>query len=317
MPSKIKKNKKVAKKSNSIRALSPGDIVDVVSPGSASLKDDVEEAMELLRSWKLKPRISEKTFAAHPFHSNEDEVRLELLQKALNSKDSRAIWCLRGGYGANRLIPALSKMKKPKSQKALIGYSDITSLHILFQQKWNWTVFHGPLLETMISGRLSPNQIEEARRVLFGEVHEQSFQLEPMNPLAKKSKKIQAKLSGGNLVVVQSTIGSVAQLNLKNKILVLEEIGERGYRVDRMLEHLEQANILKGCKAVIFGNFLAGDERDGKNFVKFAIDRFAQKISIPCFSGLEIGHGEQCRLLPLGTLAVLEKNVLKVSSGVK
>jgi muramoyltetrapeptide carboxypeptidase len=239
------------------------------------------------------------------------------LQKALNSKESKAIWCLRGGYGANRLIPALAKMKKPSIQKALIGYSDITSLHILFQQKWHWTVFHGPLLETMISGRLSPNQSEEARRVLFGEVKEQSFKLEPMNSSAKKAKKIQAKLAGGNLVVVQSTIGTLGQLSLKDKILVLEEIGERGYRVDRMLEHLEQANILKGCKAIIFGNFLAGDERDGKNFVKFAIDRFAQKNSIPCFSGLEIGHGEQCRLLPLGTPAVLEKSVLKVSSGVK
>jgi muramoyltetrapeptide carboxypeptidase len=302
-------------KSKAWKYLQPGDVIDVVSPGSSSLTDDVEDVLDLLRSWKLKPRISEKTFAPHPFHSNEDEVRLELLKKALSAKDSKAIWCLRGGYGANRLVPDLAKLKAPAVTKALIGYSDITSLHILFQQQWKWPVFHGPLLETLISGRLTPNQVEECRQILFGEIKENSFKLAPMNQAAQKTKKISAPLIGGNLVVVESTIGTKAQIKTSGKILVLEEIGERGYRVDRMLEHLEQAGVLKGCKAILFGDFLGGDERDGMNYVEFAMKRFAKKTTIPCFSGLEIGHGDKCRMLAMGTLAKLEKNILKVNSG--
>ena len=245
-----------------------GDVVELVSPGSASRMDDVKLCMELLEGWGLKPRLSKETFAPHPFHSNLDKVRLELLKQAYAKKDAKAIWCLRGGYGANRLLPALYKLKAPAKNKILIGYSDITSLHLLGVQKWG----------------------------------------------------LQAPVLGGNLVVLESAIGTVAQPNLKGKILVLEEIGERGYRIDRMLEHLKQAGVLKGCKAIVFGDFLGGSEKDGQNFVDFALERFAKDSEIPCFSGLEIGHGEKQRIVAFGPLAKLsggKDSQLVVPTGVK
>ncbi len=305
--------------------LKKGDLVDVVSPGSSSRLEDVKLAVELLTSWGLFVRLPEETFDEHPFHSNEDEVRLKLFKKAISAKDSKAVWCLRGGYGANRLIPELLKMKKPLKAKPLIGYSDITSLHLLLNQKWKWPVYHGPLLETMISGRLPAQQVEECRKVLFGEIQNLNFELEPLNKAAEKLKKIEAPLIGGNLVVLESSIGTDLSLSTKGKILVLEEIGERGYRIDRMLEHLSQAKALNGCVAILFGDFIGGDEKDQTNFVQYAIERFALSSKIPCYQGLEIGHGMKNRILPLGLKAKLQsiksegviEGLLTVGTGVE
>lgn len=306
-----------------IPALKKGDLVDIVSPGSSSRLDDVKLSVELLTSWGLFVRLPEETFEEHPFHSNEDQIRLRLFKKAISSKDSQAVWCLRGGYGANRLLPELLKMKAPTRAKPLIGYSDVTSLLLLLTQKWKWTSFHGPLLESLISGRLPAQQVEECRQVLFGEKTELQYPLLPLNKAALKLKKQQGSVIGGNLVVLQSSLGTPLPLKTKGKILFLEEIGERGYRVDRMLEQLSQSGALTGCQAILFGDFLGGDEKDQTNFVKYAIERFAVQTKIPCFDGFEVGHGSKNRILPLGPKATLMggsaaylKIQLKIQSGV-
>jgi muramoyltetrapeptide carboxypeptidase len=297
--------------------LQPGDLVDLVSPGSSSRLEDVEMCIDLLESWGLKARLPKETFQSHPFHSNEDEVRLKLLKKALVATDSKAVWCLRGGYGANRLLPELWKMKAPVGKKMLIGYSDITSLLVFLNQKWKWNCFHGPLLETMISGRLPMSQVQECKQVIFGEKKELNFSLQALNSKAKKMNSLKAPLIGGNLVVLESAIGTPYAGKFSGKILVLEEVGERGYRIDRMLEHLKQASALKGCKAIVFGDFLHGDERDGKNFVRFALERFAAQNEIACFSGLEMGHGENNRMIPIGPQAILKNSELMIPTGVE
>jgi muramoyltetrapeptide carboxypeptidase len=238
------------------------------------------------------------------------------LKKALLAKDSKAVWCLRGGYGANRLLPDLWKLKAPLHKKMVIGYSDITSLLVFLNQKWKWNCFHGPLMETLISGRLPMTQIQECRQVVFGEKRELEFTLRALNPKAQKSKLLQAPLIGGNLVVLESALGTPYAGKFLGKIMVLEEVGERGYRMDRMLEHLKQAGALKGCKGVVFGDLLHGDERDGKNFVQFAVERFAKENLLPCFAGLEMGHGEKNRMIPFGPKATIKGGLLRVETGI-
>jgi muramoyltetrapeptide carboxypeptidase len=287
--------------------LKAGDIVDVISPGSSSRPEDVELGIELLRDWGLKPRLDENNFSPHPFHSNEDEVRWKILKKALAAKDSKVIWCLRGGYGANRLLPLLSKMKKPAVSKLVVGYSDITSLHLYLGNKWKWTCLHGPLLETLIGGRLSPAQIEETRRVLFGEQVDVSFRLHPLNKAAEKIKKAQAPVRGGNMVVIASALGTKFQPSFKDQFLILEEVGERGYRIDRLFTQMEQSGVLQGCKGIFLGDFLYGDEKDGSNFVSYALERFAAGSKIPVFRGLQSGHGAWNRPVFLGPRASLAK----------
>ncbi|MGZ3745432.1 MAG: LD-carboxypeptidase, partial [Pseudobdellovibrionaceae bacterium] len=254
----------------------------------------------------LQPRIPENLIQKHFLHSNSDEKRFGFLREALEAKDSKIIWCLRGGYGSNRLLPYLDKIKKPRQQKLLVGISDITSLHVYFEQKWNWPTFHASLLDRMGSGKLPPKIERETMDLLFGKIRGVEFKkLKAMNKAALSLKSVKSSVVGGNLVVLQSTLGTPYQLKTEGKILFIEDLGERGYRVDRILEHFDQVGLFKKCKGLVIGEFLGGQETDGKVLWPQVFRSWAERLEIPVFSGLEAGHGVVQRPVPLYTEAIL------------
>lgn len=286
--------------------LKKGDIVDVVSPGYASTPEEVEQARRFLLKWGLVPRIPKGLIRKHFLHSNSDENRFGFLKAAIEAKDSRVIWCLRGGYGSNRLLPYLDGLKKPRQQKLLIGISDITSLHVYFEQKWNWPTLHASLLDRMGSGKVPPKIERETMDLLFGNTQSVEFKkLKAMNAAALKLKTVKSSVVGGNLVVLQSTLGTPYQLKTDGKILFIEDLGERGYRVDRIFEHFDQAGLFKKCKGVLIGEFLGGQEPDGKVLWPRVFKSWAERLKIPVFSGMEAGHGIVQRPVPFLTEAVL------------
>lgn len=300
--------------------LKTGDVVDLIAPGFACSPQDVENGKKLLLSWGLVPRVQPGMLSPHFLHAADDDVRFEQLRSALLAKDSTAIWCMRGGYGANRLIPRLAKIKKPKHPKLVIGLSDVTSIHLFLQQSWKWPSLHGALLDRMGSGRVPPRDVKDLRAALFGKSREFSHKgLRPMNEAAADLRALKAEVVGGNAVVLQSTLGTPWAMKTAGKILFLEEIGERGYRLDRIFEHFRQTGVLRGCKAVVMGQFIGGDEPRGGNLVQDVLQRFARETSIPVFSGLEAGHDIRQAILPLGTLANLRRKgqtyELSLSSG--
>lgn len=306
----LKKGSAVEGAALKVRSWSPlkkGDIVDVVSPGSASSPEAIDRARKFLLSWGLVPRIPAGMISPHILHSNDDEQRFSFLREALLAQDSAAVWCMRGGYGSNRLLPMLAKMKAPKRNKLFVGISDITSLHVFLQQQWGWRTMHGPILERLGRKAISPRNLAELRRLLFGEQEAIAFpKIKPLNEAAKRTKSLRAPIVGGNLVTLQSTIGTPWEVDLKGKLLFVEEIAERGYRLDRIFEHFQQAGILKGCRGVLVGDFVGGDEPDGRNFAQPVIRRWSQSLKIPVFAGIPAGHAEIQRPIPLGTMAVIK-----------
>ncbi len=306
---------------NKVQCLAPGDIVDIVAPGFAPRPEEVEGAVQLLKDWGYQPRLPEGLIAEHFLHSNSDEQRFHFLKKALTAKDSRFIWCLRGGYGSNRLWPFLRKMKKPSQPKIIIGLSDITSLHHFVNQVWRWPSLHGAHLDRLGLRKSPAAMVQETRDLLEGkETLTKFLDLKPLNARAQKLKKIKSVVVGGNLVTLQSSIGTVNEVKLDGKILFLEDIGERAYRIDRVLVHLQQSGLLKKAKAVLFGEFYQCNEKDGRPLYLEVLKRFAEDIKLPVFTGVEAGHGEVQRPLFLNTNAVLqggEKASLLVESGVK
>jgi muramoyltetrapeptide carboxypeptidase len=286
--------------------LKKGDVVDVVSPGFASKPEEVENARQFLLRWGLEPRIPKKLIQKHFLHSNTDEKRFGFLREALAAQDSKIIWCLRGGYGSNRLLPRLDELKKPRRQKLLVGISDITSLHVYFAQRWGWPTFHASLLDRMGSGKVPAKIEKETMDLLFGKTKVVEFKkLKAMNKAAFNLKKVKSSVVGGNLVVLQSTLGTPYQVKTDGKILFIEDLGERGYRVDRILEHFDQAGLFKKCKGLVIGEFLGGQESNGKALWPQVFKSWAERLSIPVFSGMEAGHGVIQRPLPLYTEAVL------------
>lgn len=304
------------------KPLQEGDIVDLVAPGFAPSKEEVAGAKQWLIDHGFRPRLPKQTLTRHFLHSSPDELRWELLKSALLAKDSQMIWCLRGGYGSNRLWPELLKLKKPAIPKLIIGLSDITSLHHFVNQKWGWPSLHTSHLDRLGMGRSPDSNVKEILQVLQGRTSEVIFKnLKAMNVEALQVKNIKSSLVGGNLVTLQSSLGTKTQIQLKDKILFLEEIGERAYRIDRVLVHLMQSGALKGCAGVVFGEFYKCNEPDGSPLYKKVLDRFAKEVRIPVFEGILSGHGEWQRPLFFGTKARLisakGRGTLIVQSAVK
>lgn len=313
------------KKQKTWEPLKKGDVVDVIASGFSTTPEALEGAKKFLINLDLTPRVPQDLYGADIICSNTDEVRFKHLKHALLAKDSRAIWCLRGGYGALRLIDKLAKLKppkQPKQPKLFIGYSDSTTIHNYLNQFWHWPTMHGPLLDRLGGLARVDEQVTELTDLIFGRQRRVIFKnLSPLNAAAaKKNKKITASIVGGNLAVTQTHLGTRYARQPKGQILFFEDVGERGYRVDKMLKHLELAGYLLGVKAIIFGEFIRGEEPgpNSASRVPDVLKRFADEQKIPVFSGIEVGHGDQQRPLPLGTTAELNcgsKPLLIVSSG--
>ncbi len=308
--SKLKKTKALVrqKASNSklLGVLEKGDLIEIIAPGSGAPIENLEAGAETLRRWGFKVHYHPELLKPELYLANSDEFRFENFKQSMTNRQSKVVWCLRGGYGAIRLLPQVEKMPVPKKKKLLIGFSDITSLHVIINQKWRWPSLHGSLIDRLANEKLNNNNLEELRSSLTKSDFSNTFSaLVPLNSAAQKSKTIQSSVVGGNLLVLVSTLGTPSQIKTKNKIIFLEEIGERGYRVDRSLQQMKQAGLFNEASAVVLGDFLTGAEPDGKNLVQETVVRFFKNLKIPAFSGVETGHGQIQRPLFLGTVAIL------------
>lgn len=309
------------------RTLKKGSLVDIVAPASRCPLDEIEKGIKVLESWGLRVRVPTPLFGNHWTHSNNDQVRIDQLKAAIEAPDSDAIWVVRGGYGSLKLLPALSKMRKPRVNKVFLGLSDVTSLHLFFNQKWGWSTLHAPILSRVGRGDLPPKSINELKQILFGKRDEQVFSVKPLNLFAKninaqKNKKssqqnsiLRGQLVGGNLATFQTCLGTPFEWKPKNTILFLEDVGERAYRLDRMWEHLLQTGLLQKCSGIILGDFTDGLEADGRNLFPQFLKERAETCPVPLFTGLPVGHGKIQRTLPLGVQVCIENNKLIVPSG--
>jgi muramoyltetrapeptide carboxypeptidase len=307
------------------QVLEKGDIVDIVAPGSGVAEDVLEAAKITLQTFGFNPRIPDNILDPHLFHSNSDEIRAQQLIQALSAKDSKAVWALRGGYGSLRLIPQLLEAGKPRRTKLFIGISDVTSIHWFLNQHWNWPTMHASLLDRVARGRVPQDIVQEMLDLLSGkQTHVVHKGVMPLNGAASRigglEAGLEARIRGGNLTTLQSHLGTKLNVKTKDHFLFLEDIGERGYRVDRMLEHLSQSGALRDCAGVLFGQFTESTEPDEKktDLVPHALKRFADlNPEIPCWSGVESGHDVRLRPLFFETSAVLQHSVLRIHSGAK
>lgn len=290
------------------KPLEPGDIVDFVAPGSACSSAELLGASRFIKSLGLRPRFSRDIFSEKsPLFSASDTTRFQHLKKALQAKDSRLIWCLRGGYGSLRLLPQLTRMARPEQMKLIVGYSDITTLHNFVNFFWRWPSLHGPLLDRFGGGRHTAAEFRWMKKILFGSAAEITYpKLKPLNAAATKARVIKSTIVGGNLAVLVSSLGTPWQMNPDAKILFLEDIGEKAHRVDRMLVQLHQAGYFRRTKAIVLGDFVYPGSKDQRRIWDLALKPFAQELKVPVFRGLPVGHGKVQLPLPFFKPAILD-----------
>ncbi len=269
------------------------NVIDLVAPSSSSglIFEEVKKATKYYIDNNFKINLPDDLIdPSLIYHAHNDEYRSKHFEKVAFNDSSSIIWCVRGGYGAAKVIEHLQKLPIPKHKKTLIGFSDITALHLFASQKWGWRCIHGAGFYRSRNDAESQQNIDLVIDLLKG--HSKTLILPELKLIANPpSAAIEAVATGGNLSLIQTSIGTSWQLEAKGKILLLEDCNERGYKVDRMLFHLYQAGLLKEVKAIIYGDIVGGDEKDGQNHVQYALKEIAKIIKIPLFQTQYFGHG--------------------------
>ncbi|OCA06899.1 LD-carboxypeptidase [Wolbachia endosymbiont of Trichogramma pretiosum] len=284
--------------------------VDIIAPSSKGKESDLPTIREYVKTLGFNPHISEKIYSNdNPFYSNSDEFRANDLVNALTD-DSKIIWCIRGGKGASRLITYLEKLPNDKKErivqnkKILIGYSDITALHIYLQVKYDWQTLHGTMLEMIVNNSVAESSVEKLKELIHKQCNSIRFDNLKMinNGVRLENGRLESKIIGGNMTLVENSIGTAWQINAKNKILFLEDIRVYPYLIERSLDHLKQAHIFDGVDAVIFGDFV---NCYNDNLVEIVKERFAKSVNFPVFTMKGVGHGRVNDPLPFNTHATI------------
>lgn len=259
--------------------------INVVAPATGA---DNKALSDLKNIKNLNLQIPSKCFgkASLPFLASTDEVRFNCLKEALFDESSNIVWSLRGGYGAARLIPELQKLAKPNKEKFFIGYSDITALHLFLSQEWGWKPIHGSTIFDLSKPEKAQSNFIKLAEIVKGKVKQVNIDnLMPLNEIAKSQKLVTGKLTGGNLTIVQTSIGTSWQIKTTGKILFLEDVNVAAFRLDRELLHLKQAGLLEDVKAIIFGSF----DKD-QDATMLVLRNFANDLKVPVFKTNRFGH---------------------------
>ncbi len=303
------------------RHLAPGSIIDLFAPGFVFDPVALKASCELIESWGFIPRVPKGLLGRDLLCASPLSTRRDHLLTALKAKDSAALWAVRGGYGSLQLLPHLPK-KPPRGVKSkwILGYSDVTSLHHFFLDHWGWQGVHAPLFETLSTQKIRAVDLRSLKALLQGRLGQMEIKgLRPANVKAEKSSRVSGTLMGGNLTVIQSSMGTPFQCIGKGRVVFFEEVGERGYRVDRALTQLTLSGFFKGVKAVIAGDILGGAEKSGRTLGIRAFRAWAKEQQFPVFTHLPVGHGLRQAPLVVGSRAVLspQKNLWSLSYSVE
>ena len=285
-----------------MRSLGSGSRVALVAP-SGILPDraQVELAMENARSLGWIPVLGENVSELHGYLAGTDEQRAADLNKALRDETIDAIWCVRGGYGAMRLLRDIDFPALKANPRPLIGFSDITALHAAIHSECGIVSFHGPTAR----GELT----EFSRDSLLRAVE---AQVDPCGEAASarvlRPGKARGRLAGGNLALIASLMGTPWSVDFDGAILIIEDIDEAVYRVDRMMRQLLLAGALGQCAAIVAGDFRppAGETSEGNRSVDEVIAEAAEEAGIPCLAGAPFGHIDDQWTIPLGAVAELD-----------
>ncbi|MBX9806005.1 MAG: LD-carboxypeptidase [Alphaproteobacteria bacterium] len=270
----------------------------LIAPSNRISQETVEKTKECYESLGRKVTVPSDLFGKDLLCANTDAARAKHLTDALTSQADEMMMLI-GGYGLTRLIPMLLDLPKPEKQKIMYGFSDATALHIFLNQLWDWPSVHGPSGAQLSMKTVDTDSIDRTLRILEEGLAAYILpDIIPLNAIAKERTNVSGKIVGGNLTLVQTSLGTPWQLDLSDKILFLEDVSERGYRIDRMLTHLRQAQFFKGVKAVLLGDFVKGEEPNGTNLVWDVLKRFAEESSFPVFKLPGCGHGPQNYPIP-------------------
>jgi muramoyltetrapeptide carboxypeptidase len=289
------------------RALRPGDSVAVIAPAGPFDRESFEAGVAVITQ-RYRVQYDPGIFQQQRYMAGDDHRRLAELTQALADRSIRGIFCARGGYGTMRLLQKLQPQRATTAAPAqpLIGFSDITALH-QWRQSQGIVSIHGPVLTQL--GRLGRPTSERLFSLL------ESYT--PAKPLQGTTTFVEGiaegPLLGGNLSVFTRLLGTPFMPALDGAVLLLEDVGERPYRLDRMWTHLELAGVFRKVSGIALGSFTQCEERDGTYGSQDVLRELAVATGLPCATGFPIGHGNINEPVPLGVRVRLDASTAQLT----
>ncbi|WP_127501084.1 S66 peptidase family protein [Actinoplanes solisilvae] len=287
--------------------LVPGDLVALVSPSGASEAGRIAATVSVLEGWGLRVRLGAHAGGRHAFFAGTDDERLADLNDALRDPDVRGVFCMRGGYGMQRIVDRVDFGAVRADPKVVIGFSDITALHAALWTEAGLVSVHGPTGGQFERGPESLT-VRSARQVVTRS-ESITVSADPAEPshAVRADGVAEGTLLGGNLAMLVSTVGTRHALDTRGAILLLEDINEEPFRVDRMLVHLRRAGWFDGLRGIALGQFTACDGTDaGYPPIVDVLREQLTSLGIPVLGGLPIGHGDDQSAVGLGVTARLD-----------
>ena len=286
------------------RRLQPGDRIALVAPASPVKSDDLEHGADELRALGFEPVYDDRVLARHGYVAGLPGVRAAALAEAWRDPAIRGIVAVRGGYGSQQLLPLLDPRWLAADPKVFIGYSDLTAL-LAWQVGHGQVVFHGPMVE----GRLARGHAGYDRASFMAAVTQPVAMgtLSPAGLEVMRPGEASGVLTGGTITQLAALLGTpFAYVPREPTILFLEDVGERPYRLDRLLTQLHQAGMFRHVTGVVLGAFPGCDEAGGGPTARAVLGDLFAHFPGPVVFGFPSGHTVGAALtLPFGVSARL------------
>ncbi|MFE5793828.1 LD-carboxypeptidase [Streptomyces sp. NPDC056503] len=283
--------------------LRPGDRIAVVAPSGLIPEERLRAGLDLLRGWDLEPVVAPHVLDAHPVLGHlagADRARARDLTEAYTDPSVAAVICARGGYGAQRMVDLVDWVAiRAAGPKPFIGYSDVTALHEAFAVRAGFATLHGPMITTA-PFLDEPRTRDSLRATLFAPETVRT----PATGTALVPGRAAGVTLGGCASLLASDLGTpYARPSARGGLLLLEEVGEEPYRLDRILTQLLRSGWLDGVAGIALGSW---EECGPYEEVRALLADRLGDLGVPVVEGLGFGHDPTAPTVPLGVPAVLD-----------
>ena len=290
---------------NKAKKIKKGDLIGIVSPAGPTNSEELQNGVSVLKKMGFRSVLGKNALLRKGFLAGSDEKRSADFMDMVNNPEVAAILCARGGYGINRILPYLDYSLIKKARKPIIGSSDITILLNYINSRCSLVSFHGP----MAAGSFGRTPMTKSRkpfcRALMGDMEMYSYS--KRSAWTINSGKGEGRLAGGCLTLMIRSLGTPFEIQTRNRILIIEDVNERPYKIDGMLWQLKEAGKFKGIRGIVFGEMINCQPNKNEPYtLKKTISDFFKNDDFPILMNCPIGHGKEMWTLPLGASVILD-----------
>ena len=283
--------------------LNPGDSVGVVAPAGPVDKTRLQKGLNVISEMGFEPVLGKYVYSRSRFLAGTDSQRAKDIMDMVRNPAIKAIFCARGGYGANRILEHLDAKVIRAHPKIFVGSSDITLLlHYLYLQ-CGVVGFHGPMVAGSFGRAPMRQSREQFKNILMGK---------PSSLYCRKAKVFSkgsatGKITGGCLTLLCRSLGTPYEIQTRNRILFIEDVSEPLYKLDGMLWQLKAAGKFKGVRGIVFGEMVnCNPQKPGDGKLEDVLADLFPKPDIPILTHCPIGHSKEIWTLPFETQATLD-----------